>query len=53
MECEHCGTSYEEGDNFCSMCGRKIGNVCPHCETKNEKDARYCKYCGYSLLENS
>lgn len=26
MECEHCGTSYEEGDNFCSMCGRKIGN---------------------------
>ena len=51
MECEHCGTSYEEGDN--SMCGRKIGNVCQHCGTKNEKDARYCKYCGYSLLKES
>ena len=53
MECEHCGTSYEEGDNFCSMCGSELSNACPHCGTRNKKEAKYCRYCGYSLLKKS
>ena len=53
MKCEHCGTSYEEGDNFCSMCGSELCNACPHCGTRNKKEAKYCRYCGYSLLKKS
>ena len=53
MECEHCGTSYEEGDKFLFNVWKKDRQCMPHCGTKNEKDARYCKYCGYSLLKES
>ncbi len=51
MKCEHCGTSYEEGDDFCRMCGSELSNACPHCGTRNKKEAKYLQILWLFFIE--
>jgi Double zinc ribbon len=47
--CPDHGTRPEQDAQFCSECGRRLGNAigyCARCGTTLERDARYCNSCG-------
>ena len=47
--CPTHGIRPEPGAEFCSECGRRLGDApgyCAHCGTELARDARYCNACG-------
>jgi hypothetical protein len=47
--CPEHGPRPEQGAQFCSDCGRRLGTApgyCIRCGTALERDARYCNSCG-------
>jgi primosomal protein N' len=48
--CEHCGTTLEAGQRFCSKCGTAAGQeLCPSCGKKNRTGDQFCSSCGSRL----
>ena len=49
-QCEHCGTSIEAGQRFCSKCGSAVDNeLCPSCGKKIRAGDQFCSSCGNRL----
>jgi hypothetical protein len=52
--CPNCNTPYEEGDTYCSGCGRSLApkkTLCPNCKAEIKPGLAYCPNCGASLFQ--
>ncbi len=49
--CPYCDEENDEGDKYCSDCGKSLSKVivCSACKTENSYKKKYCKECGASL----
>ncbi len=39
LRCPNCNTPYEEGDTFCTGCGKTLKTLCPNCKAELKPDA--------------
>jgi predicted amidophosphoribosyltransferase len=46
--CE-CGTTLDDGDEFCKNCGKPLTVTCPACGAKIDSDSNFCPKCGKNL----
>ncbi|HJT55766.1 MAG TPA: FHA domain-containing protein [Ktedonobacteraceae bacterium] len=53
LRCPTCNTPYEEGDTFCSGCGRTLKTLCPNCKTEIKPGVAFCPKCGASTFQGS
>ena len=53
LRCPSCNTPYEEGDTFCSGCGRSLKTLCPNCKTEIKPGVAFCPKCGASTFQAS
>ena len=44
-----CGEINEEGNNFCTKCGKPLYVVCPNCGEESRNDNSFCGKCGTKL----
>lgn len=51
LRCPNCNTPYEEGDTFCSGCGRTLKTLCPNCKTEIKPGVAFCPKCGSSVFQ--
>jgi hypothetical protein len=51
LRCPSCNTPYEEGDTFCSGCGRSLKTLCPNCKTEIKPGVAFCPKCGASIFQ--
>jgi pSer/pThr/pTyr-binding forkhead associated (FHA) protein len=54
LRCPSCNTPYEEGDTFCSGCGRSLApqkTVCPNCKYEIKPGLAFCPKCGASTFQ--
>ncbi len=51
LRCPNCNTPYEEGDTFCTGCGKTLKTLCPNCKTELKPDASFCPKCGASVFQ--
>ncbi len=54
LRCPNCNTPYEEGDTFCSGCGRSLApkkTLCPNCKAAIKPGLAFCPSCGASTLQ--
>ncbi|HYB02644.1 MAG TPA: FHA domain-containing protein [Ktedonobacteraceae bacterium] len=54
LRCPNCNTPYEEGDTFCSGCGRTLApkkNLCPNCKAEIKPGLAFCPKCGASIFQ--
>ena len=51
LRCPNCNTPYEEGDTFCSGCGRSLKNLCPNCKAEIKPGVAFCPSCGASVFQ--
>ncbi len=54
LRCSSCNTPYEEGDTFCSGCGRSLApqkTLCPSCKTEIKPGVAFCPKCGASTFQ--
>lgn len=51
LRCPNCNTPYEEGDTFCSGCGRSLKNLCPNCKAEVKPGVAFCPKCGASVFQ--
>src|SRR5215467_14693114 len=54
LRCPNCNTPYEEGDTFCSGCGRTLApkkNLCPNCKAEIKPGLAFCPNCGASTFQ--
>jgi pSer/pThr/pTyr-binding forkhead associated (FHA) protein len=54
LRCSNCNTPYEEGDTFCSGCGRSLApqkNLCPNCKFEIKPGLAFCPKCGTSTYQ--
>lgn len=51
LRCPNCNTPYEEGDTFCSGCGRSLKTLCPNCKTEIKPGLAFCPKCGASVFQ--
>src|SRR6266568_4554901 len=42
LRCPNCNTPYEEGDTFCTGCGKTLKTLCPNCKAELKPDASFC-----------
>jgi FHA domain/Double zinc ribbon len=53
LHCPNCNTLYEEGDTFCSGCGRSLipaKQYCSNCNSEVKPGAAFCPKCGASTF---
>jgi len=53
LHCPNCNTPYEEGDTFCSGCGRSLipaKQYCSNCNSEVKAGAAFCPKCGASTF---
>src|SRR5712692_5531166 len=56
LRCPSCNTPYDEGDTFCSGCGRSLApqkKFCPNCKAEIKPGLAYCPKCGASTFQSS
>ena len=54
LRCPNCNTPYEEGDTFCSGCGRSLApkkTRCPNCKAEIKPGLAFCPSCGASTFQ--
>ncbi len=54
LRCPNCNTPYEEGDTFCSGCGRSLApqkTLCPNCKAEIKPGLAFCPNCGASTFQ--
>jgi pSer/pThr/pTyr-binding forkhead associated (FHA) protein len=54
LYCPNCNTPYEEGDTYCSGCGRSLAakkTLCPNCKAEIKPGLAFCPSCGASLSQ--
>jgi FHA domain/Double zinc ribbon len=54
LRCPTCNTLYEEGDTFCSGCGRSLApqkSLCPNCKSEINPGVAFCPKCGASTFQ--
>src|SRR5436305_6652821 len=54
LRCPDCNTPYEEGDTFCSGCGRSFApqkTLCPNWKSKIQRGLAFCPSCGASTFQ--
>jgi FHA domain/Double zinc ribbon len=51
LRCPNCNTPYEEGDTFCSGCGRTLKTLCPNCKAEIKPGVAFCTKCGASIFQ--
>ena len=54
LRCPQCNTPYEEGDTFCSGCGRSLippKVYCTNCNTELKSGVAFCPKCGASTFQ--
>src|SRR6266567_3652010 len=51
LRCPNCNTPYEEGDTFCTGCGKTLKTLCPNCKAELKPDASFCPKCGASVFQ--
>lgn len=54
LRCPNCNTPYEEGDTFCSGCGRSLApqkTLCPNCKSEIKPGVAFCPKCGASTFQ--
>src|SRR5579875_701605 len=52
LRCPTCNTPYQEGDTYCSGCGRSLKLLCPNCKAELSPDASFCPKCGTSTYQS-
>ncbi len=52
LRCPNCNTPYEEGDTFCSGCGRSLKTLCPNCKAEIKPGVAFCPKCGSSVYQS-
>jgi len=53
LRCTHCNTPYEQGDTFCTGCGRSLTPprlYCSNCNSEVKQGAAFCPKCGASTF---
>ncbi|HLH63490.1 MAG TPA: FHA domain-containing protein [Ktedonobacteraceae bacterium] len=53
LRCPSCNTPYEEGDTFCSGCGKSLKTLCPNCKAEIKPGLAFCPKCGASTFQAS
>src|SRR5216684_1349457 len=54
LRCPNCNTPNEEGDTFCSGCGRSLAPqkaLCPNCKAEIKPGVAFCPKCGASTFQ--
>ncbi len=51
LRCPDCNTPYEEGDTFCSGCGKSLKTLCPNCKSEIKPGLSFCPKCGASTFQ--
>lgn len=54
LRCPNCNTPYEEGDTFCSGCGKSLAPqkvICPNCKYEIKPGLSFCPKCGASTFQ--
>lgn len=51
LRCPNCNTPYEEGDTYCSGCGRSLKTLCPNCKAEIKPGLAFCPRCGASVFQ--
>jgi hypothetical protein len=54
LRCPNCNTPYEEGDTFCSGCGRSLAPqklICQNCKYEIKPGLSFCPKCGASTFQ--
>ncbi len=51
LRCPNCNTPYEEGDTYCSGCGRSLKTLCQNCKTEIKPGVAFCPKCGSSVFQ--
>ena len=52
LRCPNCNTPYEEGDTFCTGCGKSLKLLCPNCKAELKPDVAFCPKCGASTYQS-
>lgn len=53
LRCTHCNTPYEQGDTFCTGCGRSLTPpklYCSNCNSEVKQGVAFCPKCGASTF---
>ena len=54
LRCPNCNTPYEEGDTYCTGCGRSLApqkTLCPNCKSEIKPGVAFCPKCGASTFQ--
>lgn len=55
LRCPNCNTPYEQGDTFCSGCGRSLApqkKFCSNCKAEIKPGVAFCPNCGASTFQS-
>ena len=55
LRCTHCNTPYEQGDTFCTGCGRSLTPpklYCSNCNSEVKQGVAFCPKCGASTFHS-
>jgi hypothetical protein len=49
FRCNNCGSQYNLGQQFCTVCGHNILYQCPQCQNEISAGIRFCTRCAAEL----